>query len=67
HEKLARERIHIAEQAALRDIREQAAALALAAAKDVLQKDLAADSSLAHKLITDGLKQLPQALNDKAA
>lgn len=67
HEKMARERIHVAEQMALRDIREQATALALAAAKDILRQQITEDTDLAHKLITDGLKQLPQALGDKAA
>lgn len=67
HEKMARERIEAAEKMALRDIRREAAALALAAAKDVLSKKLAEDPDLANKLINNGLEALPHAFGDKAA
>lgn len=67
HEKIARERIEAAEQTALRDIREQAAALALTAARDVIAENLEKDNALAQKLLNDGLKNLPRALGDKAA
>ncbi|MBE1724294.1 F0F1 ATP synthase subunit B family protein [Bombella apis] len=67
HEKMARERIEAAEKIALRDIRREAAALALAATKDILGKKLAEDPDLANRLINDGLKALPQAFGDKAA
>ncbi len=67
HEKMARERIEAAEKIALRDIRRQAAALAVTATRDVLAKKLAEDHELANKLINNGLEALPHAFGDKAA
>lgn len=67
HEKMARERIEAAEKIALRDIRRQAAALALTATKEVLSKKLEEDQDLASRLINEGLKNLPQAFGDRAA
>lgn len=67
HEKMARERIEAAEKIALRDIRREAALLALTATKDVLAKKLEEDHELASKLINNGLEALPHAFGDKAA
>ncbi|TPW33750.1 F0F1 ATP synthase subunit B family protein [Oecophyllibacter saccharovorans] len=67
HEKLAQERIEAAEQAALREIREQAMDVALQASREVVTRKLADDEQLADLLIEQSLKALPRALREEAA
>lgn len=72
HEKQARDRIHIAEQTALREIREKATYIAIAAAQEVISEHLNKDAALSQKLVEKSIDGLSSALhsalnNDKAA
>lgn len=67
HEKLTRERIEIAEQAALREIREKVAYLAVETAREVITRKLADDPQLARQLVEQGLDRFPTSLRPDAA
>lgn len=67
YEQLARERIEIAEQTALREIREKSATLALAATKEVISQILPKDPSLENILIEKSIDGLSSALKDNKA
>lgn len=67
HEKQARERIQIAEQNALRDIRHEATRIAMTATRDVITEKLAQEPEIASTLIESGLNNLSDALRRDAA
>lgn len=67
HEKQARERIEIAEQTALRDIRGEATRITMAATRDVIAEKLKQDPDLARLLLDGGLNDLSRALHRDAA
>lgn len=67
HEKQARERIEIAEQAALREIRNEATRITMTATRDVITEKLKQDPDLARLLLDGGLNELTQTLRRNAA